>query len=67
MFLLLVRVKSSEDLELMQALKYYSESQSEIVFPAAICIEQFYFVLFLVQFLIFHSVISNLICQCQLN
>lgn len=34
MFLLLVRVKSSEDLELTQALKCYSESQSEIVFPA---------------------------------
>lgn len=27
------RVKSSGDLELMQALKYYCESQSEIVFP----------------------------------
>lgn len=32
------RVKSSEDLELMQALKLYSESQSDIVFPVDIFI-----------------------------
>lgn len=49
------RVKSSEDLELMQALKLYSESQRDIVFP----VDDFYSDNFCVLYLIQYVVLLN--------